>query len=185
MGQWFPVFTPQPTPGTKGKGKDKGWLRREYGEGLGLTRLSSSGLEENSGLSERIWEGEERPGKVVPPPARPACCLPWYFVLGLPTCLAKAAISSLKESEEQTSPPGGEPSPAEAPSRGEHVASSHFSKTRAKSGKRGCLWGQESGYSSMRGNMECSETDTRRETDPERHKEHSGEPLPVPRLTHP
>jgi hypothetical protein len=82
----------------------------------------------------------------------PASCPPFllpprFFILGLPTCLAKAAISSLKESEEQTSPPGGEPSPAEAPSRGEHVASSHFSKTRAKSGKRGCLWGQESGHS--------------------------------------
>lgn len=44
-------------------GKDKGWLWKGHGQGLGLTRLSSSGLEENSGLSERIWEGEERPGK--------------------------------------------------------------------------------------------------------------------------
>lgn len=33
---------------------------------------------------------------------------------------------------------GGVPSPAPAPSRGEHVASSHFSKTRAKRGKSGC-----------------------------------------------
>lgn len=82
------------------------------GESLGLTRLSSSGLEEKRGLSER-------------------------------TCLAKAAMSSLKESEEQTSPPGGVPSPAPAPSRGEHVASSHFSKTRAKRGKSGCLGRQE------------------------------------------
>lgn len=48
-------------------------------------------------------------------------------------------MSSLKESEEQTSPPGGVPSPAPAPSRGEHVANSHFSKTRASSGKSGCL----------------------------------------------
>lgn len=136
------VSCPHPSANPRNTGEGEG-----HGEGLGLTRLSSSGLEENSGLSERIWEGEERPGKVVPPPARPSCCLPGCFVLGLPTCLAKAAISSLKESEEQTSPPGGEPSPAEAPSRGEHVASSHFSKTRAKSGKRGCLWGQESGHS--------------------------------------
>lgn len=59
--------------------------------------------------------------------------------MGVPTCLAKAAMSSLKESEEHTSPPGGVPSPAPAPSRGEHVASSHFSKTRASSGKSGCL----------------------------------------------
>ena len=58
---------------------------------------------------------------------------------GVPTCLAKAAMSSLKESEEHTSPPGGAPTPAPAPSRGEHVASSHFSKTRASSGKSGCL----------------------------------------------
>lgn len=71
-----------------------------------IIRLSSSGLEEKRGLSER-------------------------------TCLAKAAMSSLKESEEQTSPPGGVPSPVPAPSRGEHVANSHFSKTRASSGKSG------------------------------------------------
>lgn len=55
--------------------------------------------------------------------------------------MAKAAMSSLKESEEQTSPPRGVPSPA--PSRGEQVANSHFSKTRASSGKSGCL--QEAG----------------------------------------
>lgn len=66
------------------KWKDKSWLRRGHGEGLGLTRLSSSGLEENSGLSERIWEGEERPGKVVPPPARPSCCLPGSSFWGCP-----------------------------------------------------------------------------------------------------
>lgn len=53
--------------------------------------------------------------------------------------MAKAAMSSLKESEEHTSPPGGVPSPVPAPSRGEHVANSHFSKTRASSGKSGCL----------------------------------------------
>lgn len=60
---------------------------------------------------------------------------------GVPTCLAKAVMSSLKESEEQTSPARGAPSPAPAPapSRGEQVASSHFSKTRASSGNRGCL----------------------------------------------
>lgn len=119
-----------------------------------------------------------------PPPARPFCCLPWCLILGLPTCLAKAAMSSLKESEEQTSPPGDEPSPAEAPSRGEHVASSHFSKTRAKSGKRGCL-GRTGKWACMRGHMECLETDTRRETDPERHKGHRGAPaLSLDTLTH-
>ena len=49
------------------------------------------------------------------------------------TCFAKHAMSSLKESEEQISPP-------ETPgSRGVHVANSHFSNTRAKSGNRGCL----------------------------------------------
>ena len=49
------------------------------------------------------------------------------------TCLEKTAMSSLKDSEEHTSPPATEGS------RGVHVASSHFSKMRAKSGKRGCL----------------------------------------------
>lgn len=47
------------------------------------------------------------------------------------TCLAKTAMSSLKESEEHTSPP------ATPGSRGVHVASSHFSKTKASRGKRG------------------------------------------------
>lgn len=84
--------------------------------------------------------GRERPGK-----ARPVSCPPLLAgclgtqQMGVPTCLAKAAMSSLKESEEHTSPPGGVPRPAPAPSRGEHVANSHFSKTRASSGKSGCL----------------------------------------------
>lgn len=46
-------------------------------------------------------------------------------------------MSSLKESEEQTSPP---PAPL---SRGVHVASSHFSKMRASSGNKGCLEEEE------------------------------------------
>lgn len=62
--------------------------------------------------------------------------------------MAKAAMSSLKESEEQTSLPWGVPSVAPAPSRGEHVASSHFLKTRASSGKSGCLGGSGRGESS-------------------------------------
>lgn len=49
--------------------------------------------------------------------------------------MAKTAMSSLKESEEQTSPP------ATPGSRGVQVASSHFSKTRAKRGNNGCLPG--------------------------------------------
>lgn len=47
------------------------------------------------------------------------------------TCLAKTAMSSLKESEEQTSPP------ATPGSLGVHVANSHFSKTSASSGNKG------------------------------------------------
>lgn len=42
-------------------------------------------------------------------------------------------MSSLKESEEHTSPP------VMPLSRGVHVASSHFSKIRASSGNKGCL----------------------------------------------
>lgn len=49
------------------------------------------------------------------------------------TCLANTAMSSLKDSEEQTSPP------ATPGSLGVHVASSHFSKISAKRGNRGCL----------------------------------------------
>lgn len=41
-------------------------------------------------------------------------------------------MSSLKDWEEQTSPPGTSPP-------GVHVASSHFSKSRASSGNKGCL----------------------------------------------
>lgn len=44
-------------------------------------------------------------------------------------------MSSLKDSDEQTSPP------ATPGSRGVHVASSHFSKISASRGKRGCLGG--------------------------------------------
>jgi hypothetical protein len=49
------------------------------------------------------------------------------------TWLEKTRMSSLKDSDEQTSPP------ATPGSLGVHVASSHFSKMRASSGKRGCL----------------------------------------------
>ena len=49
------------------------------------------------------------------------------------TCLANTAISSLTDSDEQTSPP------ATPGSRGVQVANSHFSKISAKRGKRGCL----------------------------------------------
>lgn len=49
------------------------------------------------------------------------------------TCLLKTATSSLKESDEQTSPP------ATPGSRGVHVASSHFSNINANRGKSGCL----------------------------------------------
>lgn len=42
-------------------------------------------------------------------------------------------MSSPKESEEHTSPP------ATPLSRGVHVASSHFSNIRARSGNKGCL----------------------------------------------
>lgn len=38
-------------------------------EGPGLTRLSSSGLEEKRGLSERTWEKERGRGGHIPPPA--------------------------------------------------------------------------------------------------------------------
>lgn len=55
------------------------------------------------------------------------------------TCLAKTAISSLKESEEQTSPP------ATPGSLGVHVANSHFSNTSASSGNKG--WLQEGKHS--------------------------------------
>lgn len=55
------------------------------------------------------------------------------------TCLAKTAMSSLNESEEQTSPP------ATPGSLGVHVANSHFSKTSASSGNKG--WLQEEKHS--------------------------------------
>lgn len=47
------------------------------------------------------------------------------------TCLLKAAISSLKDSDEQTS------APCIFWSLGVHVANSHFSKTNANRGKSG------------------------------------------------
>lgn len=57
----------------------------------------------------------------------------WFFFFFLLTCLANTAMSSLKDSEEQTSPP------ATPGSLGVHVANSHFSKISAKRGNRGCL----------------------------------------------
>ena len=53
------------------------------------------------------------------------------------TCFEKTAISSLNDSDEQTSPPMTEGS------LGVQVASSHFSKIRANSGKSGCLKKEE------------------------------------------
>jgi hypothetical protein len=49
-------------------------------------------------------------------------------------------MSSLKDSDEQTSPPATEGS------LGVHVASSHFSKIRASSGNSGCLKEKTSGW---------------------------------------
>lgn len=49
------------------------------------------------------------------------------------TCLLNAAISSLKDSDEQTS------APCAPGSLGVHVANSHFSNTNANRGKSGCL----------------------------------------------
>lgn len=51
----------------------------------------------------------------------------------LHTCLEKTAISSLNDSELQTSPP------ATPGSRGVQVANSHFSKISARRGNKGCL----------------------------------------------
>ena len=61
--------------------------------------------------------------------------VPLFLEGGMPllTCLENTAMSSLKDSDEQTSPPATEGS------RGVHVANSHFSKMRAKRGKSGCL----------------------------------------------
>lgn len=63
----------------------------------------------------------------------------FFFNISKLTCLAKTAMSSLKESEEQTSPP------ATPGSLGVHVANSHFSKTSASSGNKG--WLQEGKHS--------------------------------------
>ena len=49
------------------------------------------------------------------------------------TCFEKTAMSSLNDSDEQTSPPATEGS------LGVHVASSHFSKIRANRGNSGWL----------------------------------------------
>lgn len=49
------------------------------------------------------------------------------------TCLLKAAISSLKDSDEQTS------APCKFWSLGVHVANSHFSNTNANRGNSGWL----------------------------------------------
>lgn len=55
------------------------------------------------------------------------------YICVVHTCLENTAISSLKDSEEHTSPP------ATPGSRGVHVANSHFSNISANSGNNGCL----------------------------------------------
>lgn len=159
LGMWVsgllssPLSQPQEHTGGEGRGMED-WLLRAHAGCAGCAGCAGRpgphqvvqlrvGREQRPLGADLGGRREARQGGL--PPAHPSYRLPWCLVLGLPTCLAKAAMSSLKESEEQTSPPGDEPSPAEAPSRGEHVASSHFSKTKAKRGKRGCLGeGQES-----------------------------------------
>ena len=59
-----------------------------------------------------------------------------YVIELTKTCLLNTAISSLKDSDEHTSPP------ATPGSRGVHVASSHFSNIRANNGNNGCLQGK-------------------------------------------
>jgi len=49
------------------------------------------------------------------------------------TCLLNTAMSSLKDSDEHTSPP------ATPGSRGVQVANSHFSNISANNGNNGCL----------------------------------------------
>lgn len=79
------------------------------------------------------------------------------------TCLAKTAMSSLKESEEQTSPP------ATPGSLGVHVANSHFSKTSASSGNKG--WLQE-GKHSLRKEPHTGCTMPAAKNSPHRHIRH-------------
>jgi len=55
------------------------------------------------------------------------------YIFSKLTCFEKTAMSSLKLSDEQTSPP------ATPGSRGVHVANSHFSNMSARSGNKGCL----------------------------------------------
>jgi len=66
------------------------------------------------------------------------------------TCFENTAISSLNDSEEHTSPP------ATPGSRGVHVASSHFSKIRARRGNRGCLKQKTSPLKIISGNTSQS-----------------------------
>lgn len=71
-------------------------------------------------------------------------CIGQAFVLWMEnvlTDLLKAAISSLKDSDEQTS------APCIFWSLGVHVANSHFSNTNAKRGKSGWLKEEERKYS--------------------------------------
>lgn len=69
---------------------------------------------------------------------------------GVLTCLEKTAMSSLKDSEEQTSPP------ATPGSRGVQVANSHFSKIRASRGNRGWLQQNKVFYQLAQTVSECT-----------------------------
>ena len=65
------------------------------------------------------------------------------------TCFEKTAMSSLKDSDEQTSPPMTDGS------LGVQVASSHFSKMRANRGNNGCLKKNSSGQYYKLGQLWC------------------------------
>lgn len=107
-----------------------------------ITKLSSSGFDENMGFSDRICKKEAWTETF-----KLKWSWPWnlsvIFLLQV-TCFANAAMSSLKDSEEQTSlwqfiPGRWELAEKEAGSRGEQVANSHFSNTKASSGNSGWL----------------------------------------------
>lgn len=101
--------------------------------GPSLTRLSSSGLEEKRGLLERTWEKERgKETHLLPKP--PATSLALLGHRGAPTCLAKAAMSSLKESRNRRHRPGVCPAQSQ-PHHGRTRGHSTFLKDQASSGR--------------------------------------------------
>lgn len=104
---------------------------------MGLTRLSSSGLEEKRGLSERTWEGREKPAGDVPPSTQPSSlalqCGAWR--VGGTHLLGEGSdvlVEGIRGADVAT---GGCPQPSSSPITGRACSQFTFLKDQGQEGE--------------------------------------------------